>query len=127
MSTRARSEQQDARELPQEQWAPFFEDINRRVEDGADIQATIEIVSTDVVGPEAANIPLESITHEDGDDEIAIGVGGRGERFPTALWHFVSAPRHVWIMERDGMLDVIAIQSEDGTRTLIHLYGATGG
>jgi len=123
MSTRAGSEQRETRELAQEQWAPFFEDINKRLEGGADIEATIEIVSEEIIGPEAVRMPLDSITHEDGDDEIAIGLGGRGERFPAALWHFVPAPRQVWIMERDGHLGVIAIQSEDGTRTLVHLYG----
>jgi hypothetical protein len=126
MSTRAGSTQQDARELPKEQWAPFFEDINRRVQDGADIEATVEIVSTEVVGPEAVNMPLASITHEDGDDEIVIGVGGRGERFPAELWHYVSAPRQVWVIERDGELGEIAVQSEDGSRTLLHLHGPTG-
>ena len=122
MSIRAGSER-ETRELPQEQWAPFFERINERVEDGAEIEATLEIVSNDLVGPEAVRMPLDSITHEDGDDEIAIGLGGRGERFPAALWHFVTAPRQVWIMEREGRLGVIAMHSQNDTRTLVHLYG----
>jgi hypothetical protein len=124
MSTRAGSEGLDARELKQDRWEPFFEGINRRLEDGADIQASLEIVSPDIVGPAAEHMPLDSITHEDGDDEIVIGLGGRGQKFPAALWHFVSEPRQVWIMERDGERGVIAIQSEDGTRTLLHLQGA---
>ena len=124
MSARAGSEGLDARELSQGQWGPFFEEINRRIENDADIQASLEIVSPDIVGPAAEHLPLDSITHEDGDDEIAIGLGGRGERFPAALWHFVTEPRQVWIMERDGELGVIAIQSADGTRTLLHLEGA---
>jgi hypothetical protein len=124
MSTRAGSEGLDARELSQDQWGPFFEEINRRIENDADIQASLEIVSPDIVGPAAEHLPLDSITHEDGDDEIAIGLGGRGERFPAALWHFVTEPRQVWIMERDGELGVIAIQAANGTRTLLHLEGA---
>ena len=78
MSTRAGSEGLDARELSQDSWGPFFEEINRRIENDADIQASLEIVSPDIVGPAAEHLPLDSITHEDGDDEIAIGLGGRG-------------------------------------------------
>ena len=124
MSTRAGSENLEARELSQDSWESFFEGINRRIEDGADIQANLEIISPDVVGPMAEHLPLASITHEDGDDEIAIGLGGRGQRFPAALWHFVAEPRQVWLMERRGELGAIAIESEDGTRTLLHLEGA---
>ncbi len=124
MSTRAGSEKLEARELSQDSWGSFFEGINRRIEDGTDIQANLEIISPDIVGPAAEHLPLDSITHEDGDDEIAIGLGGRGQRFPAVLWHFVSEPRQVWSMEREGELAVIAIQSADGTRTLLHLEGA---
>lgn len=70
----------------------FFEEINRRIENDADIQASLEIVSPDIVGPAAEHLPLDSITYEDGDDEIAIGLGGRGQRFPAVLWHFVPVP-----------------------------------
>jgi len=34
-------------------------------------------VADPTVGTEAERLPLNSITYEDGDDQIAIGVGGR--------------------------------------------------
>jgi hypothetical protein len=40
------------------------------------------------------------------------------------LWHFTEKPRHVWIIERgkEPAPAVIAIESEDGSRTLMHLH-----
>jgi hypothetical protein len=121
-----RSDVQQGRELEQREWGAFFEDINRRIEDGLDLEATIEIVSEQIVGPEAERLPLNGMTYEDGDDEIAIGVGGRGKRFPSVLWHFAERPRQVWVLDQDGQLTAIAIQSEDGTRTILYLYPSVG-
>lgn len=123
MTTKSGFEGKETRELEQAQWSGYFEDLNRRLEGGLDIEATLEIVTEEIVGPEAVRLPLDSITHEDGDDEIAIGIGGRGKKFPAVLWHFVEKPRHVWLIERGEEPEpaVIAIQSEDGGRTLLHL------
>jgi Family of unknown function (DUF5335) len=124
LTTSAQPEGRQTRELDQQDWGSFFEGINRRLEAGDTIETTIELVSEAIVGPEAVRLPLDSITYEDGDDEIAIGVGGRTTRFPAVLWHFVQGPRQVWVMDNDEQPTVIAIQSEDGTRTLVHLFPA---
>jgi hypothetical protein len=116
------SEVQQDRELDRSEWAPFFEGMNRRIEDGAELEATLEIVSEEQVGAEAERLPLIGITHEDGDDEIAIGLGGRGRRFPAVLWHFAERPRQVWAHEEGGQLTAMAFKSEDGTLTLLRLY-----
>ena len=123
MSTKAGFEGRQTRELDQARWSGYSDDLNRRLEDGLDIEATLELVTEEIVGPEAERLPLDSITHEDGDDEIAIGLGGRGTKFPAALWHYVEKPRHVWVIDREKEPEpaVIAIQSEDGSRTLLHL------
>jgi hypothetical protein len=122
VATRAESEGRETRELGRDEWSPFFEDINKRLEGGFEIEATIEIVGEDFVGPEAERLPLDSITYERGDDEIAIGLGGRSRRFPAVLWHFAAHPRRLWVLERENELDAIAIESEDGTRTLLYLH-----
>ena len=124
MSTR--SEAQQTRELERNDWGAFFDDLNRKLERGTELEATIELMSEQIVGPEAERLPLTGITYEDGDDEIAIGVGGRGQRFPAVLWHFVESPEKVWTLEEDGELRAIAVQSEDGTRTLLGLQPAAG-
>jgi hypothetical protein len=118
----ARSQVQEGREVQQSDWAAFFEDLNRRMEHGESYEATIEVVTEAIVGPEAERLPLTAITYEDGDDEIAVGVGGRGKRFPAVLWHFVDSPRQVWVQEDGDELSEIAIRSEDGTLTIVRLY-----
>jgi hypothetical protein len=122
-----RSDVQKTREVEQRDWSAFFEDINRRLEKGEVFEATLELVSEEIVGPEAERLPLNGITYEDGDEEIAIGLGGRGQRYPAVLWHFVEGPVRVWALENEQELAAVAIQSEDGSRTLLHLHRVASG
>jgi hypothetical protein len=112
----------EGRELGERKWAAFFEDLNKRIEDGADLETTIEVVADPTVGTEAECLPLNSITYEDGDDQIAIGVGGRGRRFPAVLWHYVDRPRRMFVSENDDELTALIIESEDETLTLVRLH-----
>jgi hypothetical protein len=65
LTTSAQPEGRQTRELDQQDWGSFFEDINRRLEAGETIETTIELVSEAIVGPEAVRLPLDSITYED--------------------------------------------------------------
>jgi hypothetical protein len=116
---------QQGEELSQDRWAPYFEDLNRRVEGGETLDATIELESDELYGPEVEHLPLNGITHEDGDDQIAVGVGGRGRRFPSVLWHFVDHPRRVWVHEQDETTAIL-VESQDGTRTIVTLHRTRG-
>jgi hypothetical protein len=117
------SGEQHGRELGQRDWAAFFEALNKRIENGADFETTIEVVADPTVGTEAERLPLNSITYEDGDDQIAIGAGGRSKRFPAVLWHYVDQPRRVVVSENNAdELTALIIESEDGTLTLVRLY-----
>ncbi|HEX4805980.1 MAG TPA: DUF5335 family protein [Conexibacter sp.] len=119
MSTRP--DEQDDRELTVEEWPEFFDQLSRRAEDVA-IETTIELLGGEVPGVEAERLPLAGISYEDGDDEIAIEVGGRGRRFPVVLRHFVDRPRRVLVHDEDGQPVALAIVSEDGTTTLLRLH-----
>jgi hypothetical protein len=112
----------ESQELDRNEWGSYFEDLNKRVEDGAELETTIEVVADPTVGTEAERLPLNSITYEEGDDQIAIGVGGRGKRFPSVLWHFVDGPRRVIVTRDDDELTAIVIESEDEALTLVRLY-----
>lgn len=114
-----------ARELDRSEWGSYFDDLDRRMEHGLDLDASIEIAGGDVDGTEAAHMPLDAITYEDGDDQIAIGLGGRGARYPAALWHFVDEPARVWVHEERGVPEAIGVESSDGTYTFIRLRPAT--
>ena len=111
-----------SQELDQNEWGSYFEDLNKRIEDGAELETTIEVVADPTVGTEAERLPLNSITYEEGDDQIAIGLGGRGKRFPSVLWHFVEEPRRVIVTRGDDEPTAIIIESEDETLTLVRLY-----
>ena len=116
------AEAREGRELEEPKWAAFFDDLNKRIEDGAGFETTIEVVADPTVGTEAERLPLNSITYEDGDDQIAIGVGGRSRRFPAVLWHYVDRPRRMFVSEDDDELTALIIESEDETLTLVRLY-----
>jgi hypothetical protein len=110
-----------ARELDRSEWSRYFEDLNKRIEDGLELEASIEVAAEDFDGAEAERMPLDAITYEDGDDEIAIGLGGRSARYPAALWHFVDDPARVWVHEQDGVPEAVGIEARDGAYTFIRL------
>jgi hypothetical protein len=56
--------------------------------------------------------------------EHAIGVGGRGRRFPAVLWQCVDQPRRVVVTEKgDADMTGIIVESEDETLTVVRVYG----
>ena len=126
MTMSAKTKTPQTPELDVQEWASFFEGINRRLEEGEDVEATIDIVADPTEGTEADRLPLNSITYEDPDDEIAIGLGGRGRRYPAVLWHFVDKPRRVWVTENGDLPDAIIIESEDETLTLVDIHQPKG-
>jgi hypothetical protein len=117
----AETQQQLDRELHRHEWASFFEALNRRLERGERLGASIEVYTLDAGGTEAEMLPLDGITYEEGDDQIAIGLGGRGRRFPAVLWHFVDEPLRVCLREQGGVPSEIRIGSCDGSQTIVHL------
>jgi hypothetical protein len=121
VATRA---QREGQELDQRAWNGYFEQLNRQLEEGTRLDATIELEVDPVSGTEAERLPLNSITYEDGDDEIAIGLGGRDERYPAVLWHFVENPQRVWVLEDEGPPTAIVIESEDEALTIVRLHPA---
>jgi hypothetical protein len=111
------------RELPREEWHRFFDQLNRRLEHGPPrYEATIEVLGDRIGGQEAERLPLVSMTWEDGDDVVAISVGGRGRRYPVVLRHFVDRPRRAVVAEDGGEPREITLVSADGTRTRVMLY-----
>jgi hypothetical protein len=107
--------------LERPEWADYFQRLTARLEDGLELEATVEVVADDMVGTAAECLPLLSITWEGRDEQIAIALGGRGERYPAALWHYVERPSMVWVHEYDGVPSAIALEDEDGILTLLQV------
>jgi hypothetical protein len=112
------------RRLESPEWVDYFNQLTRRIEEGLDLEATVEIVGDHGIGEEAEWLPLLDITHDKHDGRVAIGLGGRGERYPAVLWHYVERPQVVWTHERDGVPTAIAFDDEEGTLTLLRIRPA---
>jgi hypothetical protein len=114
--------------LDRSEWSSYFDRLNKELEHGLQLDAAIEATSEAIDGTEADLLPLDSITYEKGDDQIAIGLGGRGGKFPAVLWHYVDHPTTVWVRE-DGAIPVaIGIEGgdEDHTYTFVRIQRAGG-
>jgi hypothetical protein len=106
------------RELRREGWQAYFDEL---VTSQA-LQATLELVGPELGDQtEAERMPLDSISYDDQDDAITIGLGGWGHRYPVVLWHTIDRPRRVELYEHDGSPQAILIEGGDGVRTLVRL------
>jgi hypothetical protein len=114
------------RELDPSEWFGYFNELSKRLEHGLELEAAIEVTSEATDGTEAEPLPLDGITYEKKDDQIAIGLGGRGQRFPAVLWHYVDHPTVVWVREEGDVPVAIGIEGgdEDHTYTFIRLRQA---
>jgi hypothetical protein len=107
--------------LERPEWADYFQRLTARLEDGLELEATLEVLADDMVGTEAEWLPLLSITWEGRDEQIAVALGGRAERYPAQLWHYVERPSMVWVHEYDGAPSAIALEDDDGILTLLQV------
>jgi hypothetical protein len=96
-----------------DQWSAYFDKLNRR----DDLRCTIQIEGDTVGGTEARELTLDSITFEDGDDQIAIVLGGRDSRYPGVLTHYAHRPRFVEVVGHDEVPHRLVIVGVDGSRT----------
>jgi hypothetical protein len=110
-----------ARELDRSEWFGYFDELTKRIEHGTTLEASIEVTSETIDGTEAELLPLDSITYERGDDQFAIGLGGRSSRYPAVLWHYVDHPARVWVHEHEGLPTGVGIEADDGTYTFVRL------
>ena len=105
------------REIPREEWIGFFNDFSKKHEGW--------IINLEVVGPdigdleEAKQYPLVGITADvkGGKSRIEIIVGGKPD---IDLNRIIEKPKRVWFRHIEGEeRDVIDVESEDGTKTLL--------
>lgn len=106
------------RELPREDWQRYFDEL---VTSRA-LRASLELVGPELGDQtEAEQMPLDSLSYDDHDNAITIGLGGWGHRYPVVLWHTIDRPRRVEVYERDQTAAAILIEAEDDVRTLVRL------
>ncbi|MBI5103466.1 MAG: DUF5335 family protein [Solirubrobacterales bacterium] len=103
-------------DLDREAWPALFAHLI----DARPVVTSLTIDGDMLGGTEASQLPLESITYEDGDDQIAIGLDGR-DGGHGVLWHYVDGPRQLLRDDGDGLPECLEIVSADGTHTVLEL------
>ncbi|HEV8712653.1 MAG TPA: DUF5335 family protein [Candidatus Binatia bacterium] len=108
------------KEIPREQWIKFFNDFSKQHEGWI---VTLEVLGSDLGDQEeVSKLPLVGVSADlkDRESRIAIIVGGRPD---AHLTHVINSPKRVWLKQPEEVAhDTIAIESEDGTTTLVRFH-----
>lgn len=107
-------------EVEREAWPALF----AQLVDARPVVTSLTIEGDLLGGTEASQLPLESLTYEDGDDQVAIGLDGR-DGGHGVLWHYIDAPRQLLRDDREGLPECLEFVSADGTHTVLELEGGT--
>lgn len=107
-------------EVERETWPALFAEIVEQ----RPVVSSLTIDGDTIGGTEASQLPLESLTHEDGDDQVAIGLDGR-DGGHGVLWHYVDAPRQLLRDDREGLPECLEFISADGTHTVLELEASS--
>lgn len=107
-------------EVEREHWPALFAELVEQ----QPVVTSLTIDGDMLGGTEASQLPLESLTYEDGDDQIAIGLDGR-DGGHGVLWHYVDQPRQVLRDDREGLPECLEIISADGTHTVMELEASS--
>jgi hypothetical protein len=104
-------------EIKREDWADFFETLSRR---RYEWKTRIEVLNTDI-GDQVLTegLPLNGFTVEIAGDRTSIDISV-GENIDAHQTHTISNPTKVaFLAAEENRGDVIDIEEEDGTKTLI--------
>ncbi len=111
----------ETRELPRDEWGPFFDDYSR---DLGEVVAHLEVIGEEVGAQTEAEHPrLRGITYDRGDDILVIGldsIGGTSED----LEHIVYGPQKILVEEGDGDVVVYDIEDAEQNQTILTLEPA---
>ena len=107
------------REIPQDEWAEFFDDLSDQDEDSLVTVETLGVDSGDQLV--ARDLRLQGITLEEkgsGKGEIAVILGDDPAKH---ISHVIATPTHVSILENeDGEPQTLQIEAQGVPTTLVH-------
>jgi hypothetical protein len=108
----------NTREIPHEEWRGYFDSFSR---DLGELVATLEVTGDDIGAQvEAESARLASITYDDKDDILVIGldaIGGISED----LERVVEKPLAIYLETEDGGLLTFDVEDAEGHKTLLRL------
>lgn len=108
------------REITRGDWQRFFDDFSKQHQGET---ASVEVIASAAgVQPVAENLPFVGISADEAGSEknsIDLILGTEPD---DHLEHRISDPTHLWLKtDGDKVNDVIEIEAEDGTKTLLQL------
>lgn len=111
-------------DLAAERWTEYFDSIADSI---AGNTVTIEVISEELGDQlDVERLPLQAIGYDPKDDTVEISIGGRDQRYPVVLWHFIAKPKAISVEESSPSIpEAILVTDAAGTKTLIHLYEPT--
>jgi hypothetical protein len=108
------------REIRRDEWVKSLDDFSKH---HLDWIVTLEILGTDIGDQEeASGLPLVGISADvkDRESRIEVIVGGR---LDAHLTHVINKAKRVWLREPDVPgHEAVAVESEDGTTTVVHFH-----
>jgi uncharacterized protein (DUF2267 family) len=100
-------------------WADYLAELSRQA---AGYTATIDVMTPELgLQTEARSVPLDELGFEQ-HEGIAIAVGDGTAAHPVTLRHAVADPIRLEATDEPGVPAALAVDGEDGTRTLIRLH-----
>ena len=107
------------RELDHETWAEYFDYASREL---LNAPVSIEIIGTTSSTHEADRLALQALNYDRRSDVFEVAAARGGPSLPAVLRHFVARPERVAVNTTTLLAPItIAIDSQDGTRTLIRI------
>jgi len=104
-------------EISRDEWVRVLDDFSKRHEGWI---VTMEVVGATIGDQEeASGLPLVGIGADvkDNESRIAVMLGGRPEAHVTRI---IEVPKRVWLERADEPAhDAVAVESEDGTTTIV--------
>lgn len=87
------------------------------------VDVTIEVIGDEVGDQvEVQKLPWHRLVYDSASDVLELSVGGRGHGVPVVLRHEIHHPTRVWVEERGSAIDSLAVDSQDGPKTLVRFF-----
>ncbi len=101
------------KEIPQNQWRKFFDDFSKQREGWV---IDLEVVGGEIGDQQEVNdLPLVGISADVKGSERRLEIAA-GQTTDSHVTHIINRPKRVWIKQPG---EVIEIESEDGTKTIL--------
>lgn len=86
-------------------------------------EATIELVAKDLGAQiQAYRMPWQGVIYDGRNEVLEIALGDRHRPGVVHLRHAVADPKVVWLNQRDGRAQTLAVEASGGTTTLIRFH-----